>query len=158
MPKKVSKAIDGESLTITFADESKFATTLDTYPDDIKIKLAMHGLSQKLGDSCAGAEPEECADKINSVHNELVAGNWTSRVAGSSTPRSTMLAEALAQVAEVSIEEAAAKLAEKSDEEKKAIRNHSQIKAALAQIKAAKAAEAAQKAAETAGDSPALSL
>ena len=67
--------------------------------DGIKTRLAMHGYSQKVGDSYAGAETiEESASRAQAVIDQLLAGEWSqARASGTGAPRTTMLAEALSR-------------------------------------------------------------
>ena len=115
----------------------------------------MHGLSQKLGDSYAGADIAESFGRCSAVAGDLKDGNWSTRVAASG-PRTTQLAEALAAATGKTLEEAAAKLETLDEEGKKGLRAHPQIKVQLAEIKAKKAAEAAAKAAADVGDAAPL--
>jgi len=146
--KKASKTIEGDIVKFEFSTGQTLEADLNKLPDEMKLKLALHGLSQKLGDSYAGAEDGEAYECANKVLEDLVAGNWSSRVAGAGSPRTTMLAEALALAANVTVEEAVAKIADMDDEKVKAIRNHQVVKAKLAEIKAKRAAEAAAAAAK----------
>ena len=117
----------------------------------------MHGLSQKLGDSYAGCEADEAFEKANGVATDLLAGNWSTRVAASG-PRTTQLAEALAAATGKSVEEAATVLEQMDDDQKKDLRKHPQIKVELAKIKAANAEKAAAKAAEAAANAEPLAI
>ena len=157
MAKKATKGIEGDVLTITFEDGNVLTTDLNNIPAEIQSRLAMHGLSQKLGDSYAGAETEEAFGKASGVAEDLLAGNWSTRVAASG-PRSTQLAEALAAATSQPLEAAAAKLETMDDDQKKRLRAHPSIKMELAKIKATKAAAAAEKALADAADAPALEL
>lgn len=157
MAKKATKTIEGDVLTITFEDGNVLTVDINNIPSEIQTRLAMHGLSQKCGDSYAGAEAEEAFGKAEAVAKDLQEGNWSTRVAAAG-PRTTQLAEALAAATGKSIEEAAAKLETLDDEQKKGLRAHPQIKGELAKIKAAKAAKAAEKAAAEAGDAAPLEI
>lgn len=151
MAQKTKKVIDGDKITITFPDaptDESVVVDLNELPENIVQRLAMHGLSQKLGDATAGAELDECFARVSAVAEALHdPEGWTTRVPGTSGPRTTQLAEALAAVTGKPIEEAAAVVSELDDEQKKELRGNAQIKAELAKIKAAAAAKAAEKAA-----------
>ena len=132
------------------------------------IQLALHGASQKAGDSYASAKSatdgtdidpndwamEQCAATIEQLYND----DWSVRRAGGGTTI-TDLARALAEVMpEVSESDAAARLADASKEDKAALRSHPQVKAVLERLRAERAtakAEAAAKSADT-SDAPAL--
>lgn len=152
MAKKAEKKIEGDVLTVTFLETNEELTVnINDIPAETISRLAMHGLSQKIGDSYAGADAAESFARANGVASDLKDGNWSTRVAASG-PRTTQLAEALAAATGKPLEEAAAKLEEMDDEGKKNLRAHPQIKVELANIKAKKAADAAAKAvAETEG-------
>ena len=158
MAKKAEKKIDGDVLSIKFLEsDQELSIDINTIPAEIISRLAMHGLSQKIGDSYAGAEPGESYDRAAAVLKDLQEGNWSTRVAASG-PRTTQLAEALAAATEQTLEAAAARIEQMDDEEKKALRTHPVIKAQLATIKARKAQEAAEKAAAGAADAAPLTL
>lgn len=158
MAKKAEKKIEGDVLTIKFlASNEELVVDINTIPAETLSRLAMHGLSQKIGDSYAGAEAEESYARAAAVAKDLQEGNWSTRVAAGS-PRSTQLAEALHRVTGKTLEEACAKIEELDDESKKGLRTHPQIKAALAAIKSEKAAADAAKAAEALADAPALEI
>jgi hypothetical protein len=133
------------------------------------VRLALHGASQKGGDSYAGAAEAEnpmawARDAIKATIDQILAGDW--RVVGVGGPRVTLLARALARVTGRTPEQAQSVIdvkAERDDDGKpseagaawlKAIRGRSDIKKATADIKAedaAKAKEAAGKLAEAEG-------
>ena len=158
MAKKAEKTIDGDVITIKFLETNEeLAVNINDIPAEVISRLAMHGLSQKLGDSYAGAETGEAFGRATGVASDLKDGNWSTRVAASG-PRTTQLAEALAAATGKTLEEAAAKLETLDDDAKKGLRAHPQIKVELANIKAKKAQEAAAKATAEAGDAPALEI
>jgi hypothetical protein len=91
MAKKLTKEVKGAVLHITVGEESLVFDS-DELSDSIKFNLAMHGLSQKLGDSAAGKEGEEAVKSIKTVWDGLVAGNWTVRApAGEKISKTTIL-------------------------------------------------------------------
>jgi len=154
--KKVSKVMDGENsdvINFTFHQTGEqVSVDINTIPAEIISRLAMHGLSQKLGDCYAGSDDGEHFGRFDAVLKDLQAGNWSTRVA-SGSPRTTQLAEALAAATGKTLEECAGKLETMDDEAKKGLRAHGQIKVELAKIKAKKAAADAEKAAANAGES-----
>lgn len=118
----------------------------------------IHGGSQKVGDSYAGAKAEENPEVFaHGAAGETIAqilkGEW--RAARESGPRVTDLAVAASRVAGQSLEQAMEFLGTLDEEQTKAFRAKPKIKAALAQIAAEKAiakAKAAAEAAEKAGE------
>jgi hypothetical protein len=159
MARKTAKKIEGDVITISFPDaptDETVVVDLNNLPPTIVQRLAMHGLSQKLGDATAGAEMDECLTRVQTVAEALKdPDGWTTRVPGSAGPRTTQLAEALAAATGKDVAEAAQIVSDLDDEGKKELRAHPQIKSELAKIKAAAAARAAEKAAsEATTDAP----
>lgn len=165
MAKKATKSIseDGNEITFDFADEGveNLSAKITDLNEDIVGRLAMHGLSAKMGDSYAGVDTVgEAREKANGVWEDLVAGNWTTRVAGAGGPRVTQLAEALVSVAgargkELTLEQAVEALGKMPDDQKKALRKSGEIKKAIAAIKIEKL-QAEQANAPTEDDTSAL--
>lgn len=146
MAKKAIKRFEGDVLIIEVPETGESVSIdLNDLSDDMKLRLVKHGLSQKVGDSYAGAPAEEIAKLAGATIERLKADEWGVE-RGEGKARTTQLAEALAAATGKSVEECVAKLDEMEDEQKKALRAHPQIKAELAKIKAQKAAEAAKKA------------
>lgn len=119
------------------------------------LQLALHGISQKVGDSAAGAakeaNPLEFAKaQIRDTIAQVYAGEW--RVsAGGGGARITDFALAIAQASGTTEEQAQEMLNSCTDEEKKVLKANPHVKLALAKISAQRAlerAEAAAKAAE----------
>ncbi len=79
-PRKLGKDILGNLLTITEKTTGQTLTfELAHYSDDIADKLAMYGLSQKLGDAAAGKTGQDIIDAINKVNEGLLANDWSIR-------------------------------------------------------------------------------
>lgn len=158
MAKKATKKIEGDLLAIHFEEgDETLSVDINNIPADIQSKLAMHGLSQKLGDSYAGCDVGEAHEKAAAVLKDLLDGNWSTRVAASG-PKATQLAEALATVTSQPLEKAAEVLEAMEKEEIATLRKHPDIQSALATIKLAKATEAAAKAAKAAEGAEPLSI
>lgn len=125
-------------------------------------RLALHGASQKIGDSYAGVAKE--AKELNTTALDLAKANVRDTIAqiykgewrvnaGGGGPRVNDLAIAISRVTGEALEGedgTIAYVAAMSDEDKKATRKKPKIAAALAQIAAEKAAERAKKLAEAA--------
>lgn len=155
---------DGAAVAITFPDESILALGLEKLSEAVVTRLAVHGLSQKLGDSFAGAASEDnpltyAKERVAAVIEQLLAGDW--RVTGVGGPRVTLLARALARATGQTVEAAVEVLTDKeaeldNGETKKAdnpwkqwqasLRGQPAVKAATSEIKL----EDAKKAAATA--------
>lgn len=144
------KVVNGDVVNFDFVDGETIACELHALPDDIITRLALHGLSQKVGDSYAGAESVgEARAMAQGVYDNLVAGTWAVRAS-----RGGKIIEAITRALGLSFDDALTKWNEKSDDEKKAIKNHPSIKVALAEIESERAA----KLAEAASDAPELTL
>ncbi|RMH12687.1 MAG: hypothetical protein D6698_15020 [Gammaproteobacteria bacterium] len=137
---RIAKKTDlGESgVAIAFGEEGaagKLTADLSEVSDDIRLKLALHGLKQKLGDSYAGEKDPAAAFKAASeVWERLKAGEWSSARSGSGG-RVGQLAQALARATGVSLEEAIAKVESLSKEERAELRKHPRVQKALLEIK-----------------------
>lgn len=129
-------------LRIEWGDGEVSVMTLDELPDNIIGDLAIHGLKQKTMDAHAGGLKEHgtiagCRAESEKVYDALVAGIWS---AGRTT--SGWILQAIAEVFETTVEEAAARWAELDDETRKAVRADSRIKLWKAQHDAERAADA----------------
>jgi hypothetical protein len=161
---KATKAVsdDFSVITFTFSDGDEVLEVRPReFSTEIQAALLAHGVAQKLGDSYAGVDAAQAHVAAKAVLAALQEGKWSQRVEGSSGPRVSQLAEALAAVSGRTLDECVAKIATMTDEEKKGLRSHPSIVQKLAEIKLLKAQEAARKAAEkaaAAGDVGTLSF
>ena len=149
--KKVAKTVGESSVTFEFATGETVEVNPGEFPAEIQRQLMLHGVSQKLGDSYSGEDADKCHSIFAGVLKNLQEGNWTARSGGGGSPRISQLAEALSRATNQPVEACVEKLAAMDDETKKAVRNHAQVKAALAEIKLEKAQADAKAAAEEAG-------
>jgi len=165
MPKK-SVNVESKSVTFEFDDDGEnIVFDLANVSDEIVIQLALHGASQKGGDSYAGAkkasedlnvDPNEWSrSQVEATIAQLVAGDWTTRTPGGQTV--TDLANALSEAVGCPLEDAIARLADADADDKKALRAHPDIAAVLARIKSERAAAKAEAAEAKAGSGPDLS-
>lgn len=155
--KVADKDYDEETGTfsIVFANGRQAEVNLDSLPQNIVRLLALHGLSQKLGDSYASVkgDVEEAIKRFDAVANQLASGEWKKarEGGGEGAGKVTELAAAIARFRNAPIEKANAAVAKATPEQKKAWQGHPQLKAIIAQIRAEKAAEKAAKAQAAAG-------
>lgn len=162
------KTVDLESKTVTF-DFDDGATPvvfeLGRCSKAMLVQLALHGGSQKGGDSYASAK-KVCADtdidpvawsreQVEGVIDQLYNDDWTVRVPGAGV--ATDLATALAEAVNCEMSEAIARLSEASKEDRAALRKHPDIAAVLARIKSERASAKADAAAAKAGTGEDLS-
>ena len=148
--KLVEKLPDLESGSVVFKFEDGTEATFDVsrVSDAVRGQLALHGASQKIGDSYAGAGDDEIADplayakeRVADTIARLYAGEWRTATVGTGG----ILAEAMATVSGKTRDECAEILAGMSDDEKKDLRKKKKIAAALARIKLARDAARVQK-------------
>lgn len=158
----IKKLIDTAANTITFdfGDGTKEVFELSKVSPETSIRLALHGASQKIGDSyaSAGKSPDPLAYAKQASREtvaQLYAGDWEVRGQGEGIKRASDLATALHLVSkdqgkERSVEAWTAYLAKKTDEEKAGIKAQKAVQAKILQIQAERAAERAKAAAEAA--------
>lgn len=85
--KVFSKAFDLANMTVTISTSLRSETYhADTMPEDIRAKLILHGLTQKLADKCASSSgsltEDEKWDAMNTVYAALAAGQWSLKSEG----------------------------------------------------------------------------
>ena len=102
--KVASVTVDTEAgmLSFNFTHGVSLTVSLDDLSSDIRRRLAIHGLEQKIRDSYAGASsPDEAYGLASKVLDALRAGNWTVRgTAAEPRPDSTdLLARAVCAAA-----------------------------------------------------------
>ena len=142
---------DKESvLRFSFGNLTNVDIDLTDLSEDISSQLLVHGLTQKGRDSFAGAGGnfEEAIGSVTKVFDNLLAGNWTaSRAsAGDSKPRTTELAEAIANLKGLSLESVQKAVEAATDDQRKAWRKNPAVSAEVLNIRAAKAKARADKA------------
>ena len=119
---------------------------LDELKPEIVTRLAMHGLSQKLGDSAASFSKEEnfhgAFGAMQGTADNLLQGIWAAK-GGSGT---SDLAQAIAELQDVEIEEAEAAIARMDEDTLKIFKSHPEIKLKIAEIQKARLAAQVDKA------------
>ena len=91
---------DVAAITFEFAEFDDQMVSLSDIPENVRVALAWHGLSQKLGDSYANASKkpaEDCYDSFQSTLERLVAGDWV-KAREAAGPRTSMVFEAVLAV------------------------------------------------------------
>ena len=134
--KIASKTVVGTTLTFAWADESTTVVNLEDFSPELIERAAMHGLSQKLGDSYSGIKNVDDAQfAMREVIESLSAGDWNRKgeAAGG------VWIEAIVQASGQAIADVVAKWAEMDDAAKAAVKKNPQVKLAKAMIDAAKA-------------------
>ena len=137
------KSIDVEKQTVTFdfGDGRVETFTLGEMSDEMKIQLALHGASQKIGDSYASAKSQTDGTEIDpadwsqqqsaGVISQLLADDWTVR-----TPGSAAITDLMVAFEQVTGNELTSDLGK---DDKAALRKHPKIAAVLARLKSERA-------------------
>ncbi len=146
MARLASKVKGDGFVRFEFADGECIQCNLDDLKSaDIISELALHGISQKVGDAYAGAESiTEARGLAQAVWNNLVNGLFNVK-----TARGGKIVEALHRVTGQPLNICLEKWQGMDDAAKKGLKAHAAIKGAIAEIDA----EKAQRLAEAAGDS-----
>jgi hypothetical protein len=112
--------IDGESVEVSFKELSA----------DIIHNLAIHGLSQKLGDSYASAESvDEARASLIAVWENLKSGEWNAKVS-----RGGKIVEAMVRATGETYDRCLEAFQKLDEAAKKELRKRPQIKLAMAEI------------------------
>ncbi|MHB0978382.1 MAG: hypothetical protein ACYC1K_03235 [Minisyncoccota bacterium] len=143
--------VDAGTVTFTFADGgAPIVLELSKVSESNATRLALHGMSQKAGDSYAGTESiADARESVLGVQEMLYSGEWTTRAPGE--PRTAVLAEALARATNRTVDEAKAALAAMDEETRRAVSAHPGVKKARAEM-------ALEKANAELANAPALSI
>ena len=94
---KATKTVNDEtrSVVIAFSNGESITQGLDTPPKDIQNRLALHGLSQKLGDSYASIKDVgDSVEACRTIQERLNLGDWVKAREGAG-PRPTMVVDAV---------------------------------------------------------------
>lgn len=133
---------DSEAVEFTFQGMEPLAVALKDFSPEVQLHLALHGLSQKLGDSYSSAKGIVADAKVSfdQCLAQLKAGDWrASRGEGDSKPRTTELAAAVARIKGIEIAEAAKLLEAMDDDQRKTLRSNDRVKAVITVLRAEKA-------------------
>lgn len=163
---KKTVSVETKTVEFAFGDAGEVTFELDKVSPEMLIQLALHGASQKGGDSYASAksacegtdiDPNVWArEQVQGVIEQIYANDWTVRRAGGGTAV-TDLARALAEVMpDVSEADAAERLSDATKEDKAALRKHPAVKAVLERLRAERAAAKAEAAEAAAADGDAI--
>ncbi len=152
---KLAKKLVGESsITFAWADETSETIELSLFSAEIINRTALHGFSQKLGDSYSGLQSvAEAKIAMHGVLASLVAGDWNRK--GGST--GGIWVAALARATDETLERALEAWDKMTDEVKKVTKAHPDLIRAVAEIGLERAQAKAASLAET-GDVEPLSL
>ena len=119
---------------------------LDELKPEIVTRLALHGLSQKLGDSAASFSKEGdfhgAFGAMQGTADNLLQGVWVAKGSGGTSD----LAQAIAELQDIEIEEAEAAIARMDEDTLKEFKNHPEIKLKITEIQKARLAARVDKA------------
>jgi len=152
-PKKTQFcAVDTDQSGIThftFGDGQSVSINPNELPEEVQSQLMYHGLVQKVRDSFASAKGDFTVGltSASKVVSQLKEGNWTaSRAGGESKPKTTELAQALANLKGVPLDIVQAAVEKATDAKRKEWRNNTKVAAEIANIRAINARARAEKA------------
>jgi hypothetical protein len=151
--RKAGKEFDWDSKTfiVSFIDGTDLRAEWDSFNDETKYRLGVHGLSQKVGDSYAGAKDVEEAKMLAKDTIEVLQkGGWGTRVSDG-LGRVTLLAEALSRLTKVPVNEVRATLDTLDEDTVKSIRLDEQVKLMVSKIKTERLEAKAEKASAEGG-------
>lgn len=142
--------LDTKIVVLEFGNGKTLEFDTQKCSTEIQTQLMLHGASQKIGDSFAGAKGNfsEGIQSAQDVIDQLYAGAWKGDREGDARPRLAELAEAIARIKSVPIEAATAAVEKGTDEQRKAWRSNAKVKSVIATIRAEKAAKALEEAGE----------
>lgn len=109
-------------------------------PAEMRMRLAVHGAEQKIGDECSGLkEVEDCVLAVESMIARLEKGEWQKEREKSAMAGTSVLIRALCESSGKPVETIKAFLADKTHAQKIAIRNNPKIKPIVERLEAEKA-------------------
>lgn len=152
MPKKIANHEAG-TVTFKFEDASEQVFDLSRVPDATRQWLAVHGASQKIGDTYAGAAKAEnplafAKESVAEMIAALYAGETGIAREGGGSGRMTIFAEALVRVTGQTAEAVLAFVASMDDAKRKEWESKKKVALAMATITAERAAAKAKALAE----------
>ena len=114
-------------------------------PDGLILRFAGHGAEQKLGDETAGVDDvDDMVLAIDELTDRLQNGEWSVKRESSGLQGTSVLLKALMEFSGRTAEEVKAKLKDKSQAEKLALRNSPQLKPIVERLEAEKLAKGAK--------------
>jgi hypothetical protein len=133
-----------QGVVFTLGNGQSLQATLKGLSPEMVERLAVHGLSQKIGDSASGFAKDRdflgAFGAMSAVWENLQQGMWASRSGGGTSD----LVAAIAKIKGVSLEDAQGAVDKATEEQLKELKKHPAIKEAIAKIQAARAKEAAK--------------
>ena len=136
-----SKSVQGDVVTITFAGGHVVEADLNKLSPEIIRLLAVHGLSQKLGDTYAGAKGDVSAAiaGVEGCWEGLLAGDFRRNGGGGGS----LLVAAIAELQGIGEDEVRAGLESLDEVTRKQVESHPDVKAKVQEIRLRRMKEAA---------------
>jgi hypothetical protein len=98
---KAHKVADlaGRAVRWYFADGASATVGLDSFGEEMRLAFALHGISQKFGDSYASATTvQEAREAFDGLYGQVMNGEWEKRREGGKEKEEPLLVEALARI------------------------------------------------------------
>lgn len=105
---KAHKVVDavGREVRWYFADGASATVRLDSFGEEMQLAFALHGISQKFGDSYASATTvQEAREVFDGLYGQVMNGDWEKkREGGGKGKEEPLLVEALARIYQSTVE------------------------------------------------------
>lgn len=88
-----------------FADGASATVGLDYFKEEMRLAFALHGISQKFGDSYASATTvKEAREAFDDLYDQVMNGDWEKKRDGGKAKEEPLLVEALARIYQSTVE------------------------------------------------------
>lgn len=141
---KSLKAVDTENRTVTFyvKNGQMIVVELDKISEANQLRLALHGISQKVGDDAAGIdEPDDVAVALESMRDRLYGGEWSAERTKGEFSGVSDLVKAIVEVTGKAVESVREGVKKMSAQEKAAVKANTRVKAVLDRLEAERLAK-----------------
>jgi len=150
--KFLSKEVGGSEVRFNLGNGQGFVAALADFNDNMRNQLALHGLSQKIGDSAAGCAKDKAYGAafaaMTAVYDALKAGKWGADRENTGGQLVADLIQAIAKLKKMDAEAVGAAVRAADEATLKTWMKNAKICAAMADIKAARLKAAAKEADE----------
>lgn len=150
--KFLSKELLGNGVKFQLGNGTNFAAVLEDLNEGIRNQLALHGLSQKIGDSAAGCAKDKAYGAafaaMQAVYDGLKAGKWGAEREGGGGQLISDLIQAISTLKKMDSEAVGAAVRAADEATVKAWLKNAKINAAVLEIKSKRAKLAAKEAEE----------
>lgn len=150
--KFLTKTVDEDGVTFTLGDGKTFTARLKDFREKIVNDLALHGVSQKIGDSAAGCAKDKAYGAayaaMTAVYDGLKAGKWSAEREGGGGQLIADLIQAISTLKKMDAEAVGSAVRAADEATVKAWLKNAKIAAAILEIKSKRAKAAAKEADE----------